>query len=115
VAARRKAARGKRIEQTYGITAAEFDAILAAQGGVCAICLKPFVRKNGSVDHDHKLELVVGARGSVRGIIHAWENTIIGRFGDNPEVFERVAEYLRNPPARKVLGGGGVPEGSPSD
>jgi hypothetical protein len=104
LAARRATARDKRILDTYGITASEYDAILEAQGGVCYICQKPFVRKRGSVDHCHKTEREQGTRASIRGVIHGHENTMIGRGRDDPEYFERIAEYLRNPPARGVLG-----------
>lgn len=101
---RRERARAKRIEDTYGLTVEDFTAIMEAQQYVCAICKRPFVRKNGAVDHDHALEKLQGSRASVRGIIHGWENTILGRVGDNPEHLEAMAEYLRNPPAREVLG-----------
>lgn len=100
--ARRAKAKEKRVENIYGITADEYDAILAYQGGVCAICRKGFYRKRGSVDHDHKREHL-GMRASVRGIVHGWCNTMLGRAHDDPEFFERAAEYLRRPPAREVL------------
>lgn len=100
---RREKARAKRIHDTYGLSVEDFTAIMEAQGWACAICRKPFVRKNGSVDHCHATEKLHGSRASVRGIIHGWENTILGRVGDNPEHLEAMAEYLRNPPARRVL------------
>lgn len=103
--ARREIAAEQRRQKVYGLEEGEYEKILAAQGGVCAICLKPPVTKRLAVDHDHKLELLVGIRGSLRGLVHGWENTILGRFGDDPERFERAAEYLRNPPARSVLKG----------
>lgn len=103
VKARRELAAEKRRQKIYGLEEGEYELLLAAQGGVCAICLKPPVTKRLAVDHDHKLELLVGPRGSVRGLVHGWENTILGRFGDDPEMFERAADYLRNPPARRVL------------
>ncbi len=105
VKARRKASHEKYVQKTYGLADAEYDALLKAQGNVCALCRKPFVYKKGSVDHCHTTEKALGTRASIRGVIHAWENTIIGRFGDDPEKFEAIAEYLRNPPARHVLKG----------
>lgn len=103
LAERRAKARAKRIHDTYGLTEEDFAAVMEAQNWKCAICKKPFVRKNGAVDHDHKIEKLEGVRASVRGIIHGWENTILGRVGDSPEHLEAMAEYLRNPPARSVL------------
>lgn len=91
------------MEQTYGLRPGEYARLLAYQGGVCAICRRPFVRKRGSTDHDHAIEILHGARASVRGIIHAFENTIIGRMGDDPQVFEAVAAYLRDPPAQRFF------------
>ncbi len=74
---RLKKLREKRF-RTYGLTAEQFDALVAKQGGVCAICRKPFAdsysgkRGRGagagrwdiaSIDHDHDT-------GKVRGILH---------------------------------------------
>lgn len=100
---RAQKARERRVEKVYGLSVEDYDAIMAEQGGVCAICKKPFVRKRGSVDHDHDIEKTHGSRASVRGIIHAWENTTIGRCAHDPEWFLAAAEYLTNPPARRVL------------
>jgi hypothetical protein len=51
------------------ITAAEYKALLKAQGGVCAICKKPPKKHRLHVDHDH-------ATGKVRGLLcvrcNAW-------------------------------------------
>jgi hypothetical protein len=46
----------------YGITSADYDARLAEQGGVCALCGNPPKVKRLHVDHDHKT-------GRVRGIL----------------------------------------------
>ena len=99
----RDRARANRVEKTYGLSVEDSEAVMEEQGGVCAICRKPFVRKDGSWDHDHKREHL-GMRASVRGKIHGWENTILGRVGDNPEHLRAMADYLESPPARRVLG-----------
>lgn len=95
VRARKDRAHAKRVESTYGLREGEYEALLAFQGGVCALCGKPSVRKRLAVDHDHKT-------GRVRGLIHAWENTFVGRVRDSAEWFDRAAAYLRNPPARQA-------------
>jgi hypothetical protein len=42
-----------RLRSLYGLTTAQWDAMLAAQGGACAICREPFGDKRAAVDHDH--------------------------------------------------------------
>lgn len=62
--------RDRKLRSRYGITSRDFERILKAQGGVCALCGLPFSEyQNGrtsmepAVDHDHD-------SGKVRGIIH---------------------------------------------
>jgi hypothetical protein len=45
-----------------GVTDAEYDRLLAAQGGGCAICGNPPKTRRLHVDHDHKT-------GRVRGLL----------------------------------------------
>ena len=89
----------KRLTWVHNITPQEADAILAWQKGVCAICLQPQSAKKirFAVDHDHKT-------GFVRGRLCSYCNRIIAMFHDKPEKLERAANYLRNPPARQVIG-----------
>ena len=54
------ARRAQNIKTRYGLTVAAYDALLTAQGGVCAICLTPPTKP--VVDHCHQ-------SGSVRGIL----------------------------------------------
>jgi hypothetical protein len=83
------------VEKVYGLGPGEYEALLAFQGGVCALCGRPFSRKRGAVDHDH-------TTGRVRGIIHGWENTILGRIGDSVQWALRLVAYLQDPPARRA-------------
>ncbi len=49
------------LQRNYRITLEEYQALLLAQGGVCAVCEKP--QKSGrklAVDHDHETGLVRG-------------------------------------------------------
>jgi hypothetical protein len=93
--ARKARAHAQRVEKTYGLAEGEYEALLAFQGGVCALCGKGFARRRGSVDHDH-------ASGRVRGIIHGWENTFVGRIRDSVQWAKNLVEYLQNPPARRA-------------
>lgn len=92
----RLASRDVRLLETYGITLDEYAAMLAAQGGACAIC-GGARRYNLDVDHDH-------ATGEVRGLLcKACNRRLLPSAKDDPDVLLRAIDYLREPPARKVL------------
>lgn len=59
------------LRQRYGITLADYDAMLKAQGGGCAICAKPPGKRRLAVDHDHKT-------GRIRGLLCSGCNTTLG-------------------------------------
>lgn len=80
-----KQGRANRLKQ-YGLTEADFDALLESQGGNCAICQRePSSRPH--VDHDHDT-------GNVRGLLCGPCNRGIGYLGDSPDVVRRALEYL---------------------
>lgn len=68
----------------YGVTEAERDAMIEAQGGVCAICLSALA---GHVDHCHET-------GRVRGVLCFSRDAALGQFKDRPDVIRRAADYL---------------------
>ena len=100
----RDAAWERRLMSTYGITAEEYWRILDAQGGRCYICQRATgAVKRLAVDHDHET-------GLVRGILCSHDNRdVLGQARDEVEFFERCIDYLRNPPAVRVLGRRYVP------
>lgn len=74
----------------HGLTVEEFRAMLARQANLCAVCGGPWRGWNGRaahIDHDHKT-------GRVRGLLCSPCNTAIGRFGDDPALLRRAADYL---------------------
>jgi hypothetical protein len=74
----------------YGITPEEYDAILASQGGVCAICKEELNEfKNTCLDHDHESD-------RVRGILCSHCNRGLGQFRDNVEFLSAAINYLKN-------------------
>ena len=103
--AKRETARNARQVRTFGVTAAEGDAIVEYQGGGC-ICAE-WTGYNGnsrslSTDHDHRT-------GVVRGKLCKHCNDLLGRIKDDPEYFRRMVAYLANPPAVRLLGERVVP------
>jgi len=85
----------------YGITLAQYDELLAAQSGLCAICRQPETRKyrgktlmSLSVDH---IDLEDGPL--VRGLLCHSCNLALGFLRDDPDLAIAAATYLK-------LGGG---------
>lgn len=73
----------------HGLKLADYERMLAAQGGGCACCGAK-VNKSGrrlGVDHDHRT-------GKVRGILCHHCNAGIGHFGDDPERLRLAIAYL---------------------
>lgn len=98
---RARIAHGHYLERTYGITIDEYDAIKAAQGGVCFVCRRATgASKRLAVDHDHRLQ----GREAVRGILCSPCNRLLGHLRDDPVIIARLGQYLAEPPARIVLG-----------
>lgn len=85
--------RDSQLKLKYGITAAEYDELLAAQDSRCAICGLP--ETNGrhanmklAVDHCHTTN-------TIRGLLCSDCNNGLGRFKDDPELLLRAAAYLK--------------------
>ena len=89
-------AHGSVLRAKYGITAEEYAALLADQGGVCYICGGKSGKKRLAVDHDHRT-------GEVRGLLCKRCNRMLGYYRDNAGAFARAAAYLRIPPSRAIL------------
>ena len=81
--------------RTYGITEADYEKILASQGGVCAICgKKPSLKRRLVIDHDHLLQRKYGVV-VVNGLIHSRCNVAFGKFEWSDEVLTRLIKYAR--------------------
>ena len=83
-----------------GLTRAEIDALLAFQGGKCAICQSdsPGTKSGWNLDHCHKTN-------AVRFILCAHCNRGLGAFKDDPRLMRRAADMLEKitkNPARPV-------------
>jgi hypothetical protein len=98
--AKRKPTRAKQL----GVTSEQYEAMLAAQGGGCAICGNPPKTRRLDVDHDHRT-------GKVRGLLchrcnralPSWVDTkwllaasiyLFGATRERSDVERRWVEYM---------------------
>lgn len=75
------------IKHKYGLSASEYAAMLARQGGHCASCGGDPDGRGLAVDHDH-------ATGAVRELLCHPCNQGIGHFRDDPERMRLAAAYI---------------------
>lgn len=70
------------------MTLFDFDEMVLAQNGVCAICGSAPNGHPLHVDHDH-------TTGAVRGLLCQQCNTGLGNFRDDIALLDRAMQYLR--------------------
>ena len=82
--------RNKIISKAYGITVGDFDQMLEAQGGTCAVCKTGTPGGNGRfhIDHDHET-------GKNRGLLCHLCNVSLGGFKDSVALLLSAVDYLR--------------------
>jgi Recombination endonuclease VII len=83
-ACRREIGRLGHLKRTFGLSPEDLAALIAAQGGTCAICDGP----PQHIDHDHD-------SGKVRGVLCGPCNMGLGQFQDEAARLLRAAAYLR--------------------
>jgi hypothetical protein len=82
------------LREKYGLTPADYDRMLAQQGGRCAICGKrETARGRGgaprrlAVDHDHRTA-------AVRKLLCQRCNQVVWAVEENPDLLDKVRSYL---------------------
>lgn len=88
-------ARIKKLKERFGLTADQYDEMLAAQGGACAVCGRTEGQPHNQtglptrlvVDHDHQT-------GVNRGLLCRQCNLGIGNLKDSPALLRAAAAYL---------------------
>jgi hypothetical protein len=87
--------------RAFGMTPDDYNALLDAQGHVCAICGMPDPSGRLKLDHDHRIGL---NREGLRGALCDRCNRVrLGSFGDDVMLLAAAIQYLLHPPARRVL------------
>jgi len=74
----------------FGITPIQYEELLRAQNGVCAICKtvkQSTIKTKLHVDHDH-------LSGEIRGLLCHNCNVTLGLMKDNPDLLRAAADYL---------------------
>lgn len=89
--------RADNLRQKYGMTIADYDAMLESQFGGCAVCgsVTPGGTGGFHVDHDHSC--CPGKKscgGCVRGLLCANCNQGLGQFNDDVERMRLAIRYL---------------------
>jgi hypothetical protein len=88
------------LQSNYGLTPADYDAMLARQDGLCAVCRRrPITRL--CVDHSHDTRML-------RSLLCRRCNAGLGNFDDNPDLLRAGADYVeiwRIIHARKLAAG----------
>jgi hypothetical protein len=93
--------REQNLRRKYGIGIVEFDAMVVAQRGACAICgetlcLDPSSRGHCNVDHDH-------TTGAVRAILCHPCNTKLGAL-ESPGFLNKAIQYLQKHGSDSIKG-----------
>lgn len=89
--AKREASRWARRKAKYGISKAEYEALLDEQRGCCVICGECLMYEL-RVDHDHET-------GEIRGLLCANCNSGLGMFKEDISSLAAAIDYLNS---RKV-------------
>jgi len=80
--------RSLEMKRARGMSIAEYDALLEAQGGGCAICGRKESDFRLAIDHNHET-------GANRGLLCSNCNRGLGLFADDPARIDKAAVYLR--------------------
>jgi hypothetical protein len=77
----------RKLREQYGLTREQYEALIEAQEGLCAICRnEPESGKRLAIDHCH-------ATGKVRALLCTYCNVVVGVFENHGQA---AADYLAN-------------------
>lgn len=76
------------LKRTYGITTVEYEALVAKQNGLCAICNQlPARDLRLAIDHDH-------ITGKIRALLCNDCNLVLGHVENNIDLLPAMLDYL---------------------
>ena len=75
------------LKRNYGLSEVDFDKLMVAQKGECAVCNKKDTKRPLQVDHCH-------SSGKVRGLCCLKCNRGMGLMEDNPEYLRNAADFI---------------------
>lgn len=101
---RKQNQRDNHLKRNYGITQAQYDTLLAVQGGRCKVstCRTTDPGGMGSfhIDHDHRCCSGKKCCGKcIRGLLCNRCNTVLGRVLDSVDILNGLIQYLDSQPA----------------
>jgi hypothetical protein len=82
-----------RLMSQYGMTIADYNALLARQNGACRICKTKPAGRRLAVDHCHLTD-------TIRSLLCNNCNLGVGNFRDNPALMRAAADYIEEVAAR---------------
>lgn len=84
-----------RLRRLYGLSMEDYEALA---GECCPLCEKKYsARRLPVVEHDH-------STGEIHGVCCSPCNDDMGRRGRDSLWYQRVADWLNDPPAHRILG-----------
>jgi hypothetical protein len=83
----------ERLMSQFGMTIADYNALLARQNGVCRICKTRPAGRRLAVDHCHDTD-------TIRSLLCNNCNLGVGNFKDNPALMRAAADYIEEAAAR---------------
>src|SRR3954469_8656431 len=84
---RRDIEREAHLLRTFGLTQADYDLLLAKQGGGCRICGRKPGKISLHVDHDHET-------GGISGLLCVGGHNGLGQFHDGTNLLRRAITYV---------------------
>lgn len=92
----------------FGLVDGDYEVLFQVQNGVCAGCFRePVEGRSLDIDHEHQLQEKDREPWErfikLRGLLCHRCNRLLGLAGDDSGVLRRLADYLDDPPARRMV------------